>query len=259
MISTIKIGCCGYGNIRGGLKKYASVFNVIELQSTFYNLPKIETAKKWLDEALSVNANFEFTIKAWQGISHPPDSPTWQHSKIKPDLSMGSLKPTEKNFNSWKEIINIAKVLKSKFIVIQTPPSFDPSEINIKNMRDFFSSIDRNGIIIGWEPRGKWKNQPDMIMKLCNELNLVHVVDPFRIMPLSNLPYVYFRLHGIGGTEYNYRYKYSDDDLAKLLMIIDEQVNRNKSEIYVMFNNFEMIDDAQRFLSIIEKRKLKYT
>lgn len=253
----IKIGCCGYGNIKGGLKKYASIFNVVELQSTFYNLPKTETAEKWLKEARSVNANFEFTLKAWQGITHPPDSPTWRRSRVKPDSTMGLLKPTEKNFNSWKEIINIARVLKSKFIIVQTPPSFDPSEDNIKNMRDFFSSIDRRGIIIGWEPRGKWKHQPEIIMKICNELGLVHVVDPFRMHSFSNLPYAYFRLHGIGGAEYNYRYKYSDNDLAKLIETINEQINKNKSEIYVMFNNFDMVNDAQRFLSIINT-KFKY-
>ncbi|MEM3833125.1 MAG: DUF72 domain-containing protein [Thermoprotei archaeon] len=254
MTSIIKIGCCGYG--KGGLKKYALTFNVVEVQSTFYNLPKIETVKKWSNEALSINANFEFTIKAWQGISHSPNSPTWRRSRVKPDSTMGSLKPTEKNFSSWKEITNIAKALKSKFIIIQTPPSFSPSEINIKNMKDFFSSINRDDIIIGWEPRGEWRTQPTTIMKLCEELNLVHVVDPFRMMPLSNLPYVYFRLHGIGGTEYNYRYKYSDDDLVRLIMIINEQISRNKSEIYVMFNNFEMVNDAQRLLLMIEKQKL---
>ncbi len=254
--AVIKVGSCGYGTVKGGLKKYASLFNVTELQSTFYNLPKIETAKKWLQDARSVNPNFEFTLKAWQGITHPPESPTWRRSRIKPDTEMGSLKPTEKNFNAWKETINIARTLEAKFIIIQTPPSFEPNETNINNMRNFLSSIDRHNIIIGWEPRGKWREKPLEIIKLCNELNLVHVVDPFRFMPLSTLPQAYFRLHGIGGKEYNYKYKYTDSDLAKLVDIIKDQISRNKNEIYVMFNNLEMINDAQRFLSILEEQNL---
>lgn len=250
----IKVGSCGYGNVKGGLKKYATMFNVVELQSTFYNLPKIQTAKKWLETARSVNPNFEFTLKAWQGITHPPDSPTWKRSKMKPDKEMGSLKPTEKNFSSWEKIVDIAKMLDSRFIIVQTPPSFEPNETNINNMKNFFSSIKRDNIIIGWEPRGAWRDRPSEIMKLCNELNLVHIVDPFRILPLSELPQVYFRLHGIGGKEYNYSYKYSDADLIKLLDIVKDQVSKNKSEIYVMFNNFEMINDAQRFMTILKNK-----
>lgn len=250
----IKVGSCGYGNIKGGLKKYVTMFNVVELQSTFYNLPKIQTAKKWLQIARSINPNFEFTLKAWQGITHPPDSPTWKRSKIKPDKDMGFLKPTERNFSSWKKIIDIAKALESRFIIVQTPPSFEPNEININNMKIFFSSIDRDNFIIGWDPRGTWRDKPSEIMKLCNELNLVHVVDPFRTLPLSELSQVYFRLHGIGGKEYNYKYKYSETDLIKLFDIIKDQINKNKSEIYVMFNNFEMINDALRFISILKEK-----
>jgi len=55
----IKIGCCGFPVAR---KKYYEVFSVVEIQQTFYQLPKPETARKWREEALF---DFEFAMKTW--------------------------------------------------------------------------------------------------------------------------------------------------------------------------------------------------
>jgi len=57
----IKAGCCGFA-VKGGAKAYYNLFKVIELQSTFYKLPKIQTARKWKEEAPQ---DFEFVVKAW--------------------------------------------------------------------------------------------------------------------------------------------------------------------------------------------------
>jgi len=46
----IKAGCCGFA-VKGGAKTYYKLFDVVELQSTFYRLPKIETAERWRREA----------------------------------------------------------------------------------------------------------------------------------------------------------------------------------------------------------------
>ncbi|MCS7369608.1 MAG: DUF72 domain-containing protein, partial [archaeon GBS-70-058] len=62
---------------------------------------------------------------------------------------------------------------------------------------------------------------------------------------------LYFRLHGIGGGEVNYRYKYTDEDLSKLKdMIMDYNV-QGAYEFYVMFNNVYMVEDALKFKSLI--------
>ena len=65
----LHIGTCGFPVAR---KKYAKEFKVVEIQKTFYTPIKEETAKNWREE---VPENFEFTMKAPQTITHPPNSP----------------------------------------------------------------------------------------------------------------------------------------------------------------------------------------
>lgn len=49
------------------LEQYASVFNAVEGNSTFYALPSLETAQRWAD---SVPPGFRFVLKFPQTISH---------------------------------------------------------------------------------------------------------------------------------------------------------------------------------------------
>lgn len=49
------------------LSYYASLFNTVELNSTFYKLPLPRTFEKW---ALEVPEDFRFTLKLWKGITH---------------------------------------------------------------------------------------------------------------------------------------------------------------------------------------------
>src|ERR1700749_3370129 len=49
------------------LTYYASLFNSIEVNSSFYKVPMASTVKKW---AGSVPDNFRFTFKLWRGITH---------------------------------------------------------------------------------------------------------------------------------------------------------------------------------------------
>jgi uncharacterized protein YecE (DUF72 family) len=66
----LKVGCCGFPR---GRKEYFRQFRLVEVQQTFYKMPDLETAIKWRQEAPT---DFEFTLKAWQLITHPPTSPT---------------------------------------------------------------------------------------------------------------------------------------------------------------------------------------
>ncbi|MCS7098696.1 MAG: DUF72 domain-containing protein [Candidatus Methanomethyliaceae archaeon] len=243
----IRVGTCGW-SVKGGRLKYYETFPCIELQETFYKLPKIKTLEKYRKESPS---NFEFIVKAWQAITHPINSPTWRKAEF-PSWgnleNFGLLKPTEENFKAWEEILKVCKILSTKILIIQTPPSFIPSKENIENMRSFLSSLRRDGIIIGWESRGEWDN--NLVKEICEKLELIHVVDPFRKIPSISSNITYFRLHGIGGREVNYSYVYTDEDLIRLrdiLKKIDSEI------IYVMFNNVKMAEDAKRFIKILEE------
>lgn len=210
----MKIGCCGFPV---AMEKYFEMFEVVEVQKTFYKPPSIDTIRKWREKAPE---DFEFTVKAWQIITHPPSSPTYRKVNLKVENG-GFFKPVKEVFEAWEVTREIAKVLKSKFILFQTPKSFKESEESIKNMREFFGSIERD-FIFGWEARG-WKSES--VKKVCMELSLVHVVDPFDSSPVWG-ELRYFRIHK----------NHEDEEIFSLLGKAD----------YVMFNNPFMLRDAEK-------------
>ncbi|MGQ9759286.1 MAG: DUF72 domain-containing protein [Candidatus Methanomethylicaceae archaeon] len=246
----VKVGTCGW-SLRGGRSAYYKVFHCIELQETFYKLPRVETTEGWRRDAPE---KFEFVVKAWQGITHPVSSPTWRRAGGPPKWgrpeNFGFLRATEENFKAWEGLLRVCESLRTNFVVIQTPPTFRPSSENIEGMRKFLLSLERHGMNVGWEPRGEWNNRPELVKKVCEELSLVHVVDPFRRLPYTEGEITYFRLHGIGGEETNYGYMYTNEDLRRLVQILKGISGSNL--VYVMFNNVHMANDAQRFLQLAE-------
>ncbi len=242
------MGTCGFSG-RGGRKNYYSNFSAVEVQETFYRPVPTDTLRRWRSEAPN---HFEFTVKAFQGITHPASSPTWKRAgRFKPTPGHGFFKPTKEVFEGWELTRSEAQALGASVVVFQTPPSFGPSEENLLNIDAFFTKIDRGSFVLGWEPRGEWYNHTDLLEQVLRRHNLVHVVDPFRHMPLVDSKVQYFRLHGIGRGEVNYSYKYTDEDLARLLSIVD---SLSASKVYVFFNNIYMFDDALRFKEMVERR-----
>lgn len=235
----VKVGCCGFPV---SMKKYFEVFNVVELQKTFYKLPKRETAARWREEAPE---SFEFVVKASQLITHPPSSPTYRKAGLKIDESKkknyGFFKPTDEVFKAYEETVEIVRILKGKLVLFQTPARFSENDENIKNLFSFFESIERKDLILMWEPRGNWNEET--LMDIFKKLNLVHVVDPFKNKSLYG-SIAYYRLHGLGE---GYRYRFSDDELLYLKSLLKEGI-----ETYVMFNNTNMFEDASRFRELLK-------
>lgn len=237
----MKVGCCGFPR---GMSKYFQKFELVEVQKTFYSLPKLDTVERWREKAPS---NFEFSVKAWQLITHQPRSPTYRKARIAIPEGMennyGFFMPTEEVFEAWKKTSDVCHALRAKVVVFQCPPSFKQTRENIKNMESFFSAIERRNLIFAWEPRGNWS--PALIKKLCEELNLVHCIDPLASELAHESDALYFRLHGLG--KRTYYYSYTDKDLERLLQICKDA---KVGEIYCLFNNISMEKDATRFQEI---------
>jgi len=232
----LKIGCCGFAVAK---QKYFKNFSVLEIQKTFYQLPEEKTVLKWEKES---PLDFEYTLKAWQLITHPASSPTYRKLKIKikHEENYGFFKPTEEVFSAWEKTSKIANILNTKVIIFQCPASFSQEKENIKNMENFFKKIKRKDYIFCWEPRGNWSDE--LVEEICKDLDLVHCVDPFKNKPVFG-KINYFRLHGITG----YSYRYTEDDLKTL----KEMINKIPKPTYVMFNNVYMYQDALNFKKLI--------
>ena len=244
----IKVGCCGFPS---GMKKYFRKFKLTEVQRTFYKLPKVETMERWRSFA---GEDFEFVVKAWQAVTHPPKSPTWRRAGIKVSPEKGDkygfLRPTKEVFEAWERTKEICRILRAGICLIQCPASFKADRKNIHNMKKFFSKIDREGLTIAWEPRGKsWTEEK--IRSLCGELDLTHCVDPFAREPLHfSKETAYLRLHGRPPGERMYYYKYNDEDLRWLLERFRD-LEAEGLEVYCLFNNVYMGEDAERLIHMI--------
>jgi uncharacterized protein YecE (DUF72 family) len=233
----VKVGCCGFAVSQ---QRYFATFPVVEIQSTFYKLPRVATAERWRATA---PAGFEFAIKAWQLITHQPPSPTYRRLGRPLPASKarlyGGFRSSDEVLEAWEKTAAFARALGCTLIVFQCPAGFTPAAENAAAMRRFFSTIDRRGFRFAWEPRGHWP--PELVVELCGRLGLVHAVDPFKQAPLFG-DFRYFRLHGITG----YGYRFCEADLQMLLEW------SGGSPAYVLFNNKSMAEDAGRFLRLLE-------
>ena len=234
---TLKIGCCGFAGARG---RYWGAFPLVEVQKTFYQPPQIRTLEKWRDEAPD---GFEFTLKAWQPVTHASSSPTWRRLKHPPGNAdeAGDFRPTGAVHEAWERTLDCARALEATVAVFQCPARFEPSDDNVRNLRRFFGDIDRGGLACVWEPRGDWPEW--LVSELCDDLGLIHCTDPLKQRPVTG-DTAYFRLHGVKG----YSYEHTDDVLKRLLEAAAEY-----ETAYVLFNNRTMREDAERFRDLAEE------
>jgi uncharacterized protein YecE (DUF72 family) len=108
-------------------------------------------------------------------------------------------------------------------------------------MRRFFDHSRPDGVRYAWEPRGKWPEP--LIQEVCSELELIHVVDPFKAEPVTAAPY-YFRVLGKRGRGFSF----TDEQLGELAT-----VSLLEEEAFVFFNHLEMLADAARFEEMITR------
>ncbi len=246
MKAKIIVGNCGYAYFRpadffGGewknrfksvLQAYASLFPSVEVNSTFYRMPKTQTAEKWLAEATGVRKNFLFTVKASQIITHA--------ARFKGQA-----------FWAFKRMKEICKALNAKILLLQSPAGFAPSAENKKALASFVKKINRGNLVLAWEPRGKWWSDPSEIKELCKKSNLVNCVDPLRNDPqwFGSAGIAYFRLHGFGKPSV-YVYDFSKRELEEIKQKTLEAAKKCR-EVYVLFNNSECYLNALEFMKMI--------
>jgi uncharacterized protein YecE (DUF72 family) len=213
------------------MKRYFENFSLVELNSTFYQYPRMGTVEGWREKA---PGNFEFSVKAHQDISH------------KAKMKVGEL-----SLQAFERVKQICKVLNAKIMLIQTPGSFGPERL--ADAERFFEKINREGLVLVWETRGPaWETTGarEKLGRVLEGFGVSHVTDPFRIMPAYVGEVAYFRLHGLG--ERMYYYQYSDAELRKLKGLVASYGGKGK-DVYVLFNNLSMFEDGMRFMEYLSK------
>lgn len=222
-------------------REYFETFPVLEIQQTFYEPPAPRTLLRWREMAPD---GFEFTMKAWQLITHRATSRTYRRLRspladAERDL-VGAFQVTTPVMRAWEKTLECARIVRATSILFQCPASFRATDENVEAMRKFFAAIERpDGITLLWESRGPWP--PRLVESICRELKLVDVVDPF-VRETTTPELTYWRLHGIG----NHYHVYTEAELQQLADRV-----RGRDVAYVMFNNVPRVRDAQRFLKLL--------
>lgn len=240
----VRVGLCGFTM---SMQDYARHFPVVEVQSTFYEPPRDAVMKKW--PAIGTDSPLEYTMKVWQLVTHPANSPTYRRMKrpLDPEDEPGFFRDSPIVEEGWRRSLQCSELLSATAMLFQCPASFRPEPENVDRMRSFFERIRRPRARLVWEPRGpKWVAERELALSLCRDLGLVHVVDPFVTKPHAGHP-VYWRLHGIGGA----RHSYTDAELNQLhKMLLDVEPTE---PAYILFNNLPRVGDAKRFIQILNR------
>ena len=239
MNKSIQIGTCGF---RTNKLEYAESLKCVEIQHTFYQPPMIKTLERWRAE---MPEGFEFTLKAWQLITHESSSPTYKLLRRKlteqEAEESGFFKSTAIVDEAYDITVECAAALGARTVLFQCPAKFKQTDENISRMRKFFKSRKRKKLNFAWEPRGGWESE--VVGELCDELDLWHAVDPFKD-PTTTPDRCYYRLHGV----VRWRYTYEEGELEELVSLLPR-----KGLSYVFFNNVTMFEDALRFESILKR------
>ena len=236
MTDGVRVGLCGWTI---SMSSYVRRFPLVEVQHTFYEPPADALLARWRAEAPT---RFEFTLKAWQLVTHESGSPTYR--RIKRPLpeafkgQVGAFRSTPPVLQAWARTLECARVLRATAVLLQCPKSFRPTTENVDRMRALITTVERPAARLLWEPRGDWPAA--LLTELCRDLDLVHVVDPMQTETVTP-EQTYYRLHGTTGA----RHVHTDEELRRLRDLVE-----GRPAPYVLFNNLPRVGDAERFLAL---------
>ncbi len=222
-MNPIHIGCSGFPINRAG---YFGTLASVEIRSSFIRLPRLDTARRWRQEA---PRGFIFSLQATSGITHPsPGVP-----------GSGFFRRSAAVSECWSRTAEVADALKANFVLFETPASFYPNADHLRDMYAFFKGVGRGRFLFAWQPHGKW--EAALVRKICGDLRLIHAVDPLAVKPEAG-SVRYFRMSGAGPGRPSWRgHGYSDGELRELRGLCEEKAS------FVFFLNADMWKDARRF------------
>jgi len=198
------------------LEYYATIFNSLEVNSSFYKLPQISTVAKW---TATVPEDFRFTFKLSKEITHTKQ-----------------LAFDEKAVKAFMERISPAATKKG-CILVQFPPSLKIASLNeLQNLLSEIKFHDQQEWNIAVEFRDKsWYERE--VAEILAEYKACMVLQD---LPASATPpefasgeIIYLRFHGPAG---GYRGSYENDILESYAQRIKEWHIQHK-QVYCYFNN----------------------
>jgi uncharacterized protein YecE (DUF72 family) len=211
------------------LERYAARFNAVEINSTFYRLPRASTVERW---AASVPKDMRFSIKMPKRITH-----------------VLQLHRASTELNEFATIVE-AFGTKAGPVLTQLPPKLEYTDI----AEDFLHQLHEMGFRqVALEPRHVTWFTPE-VNALLERLHIARVAaDPERAVggdrPGGSKELVYYRWHG---SPRIYWSSYSAEDITQLAQRVHSP---GRGERWVIFDNTAQGAATANALSLMKNLK----
>jgi len=202
------------------LSYYASIFEINEINSTFYNLPTIDTIRNWHER---VPDDFRFLVKVWREITHRIHEEELESKVL--------------------TFFNHFQLLEEKILgyLFQFPPWFKYSEKNLEKLEYLIRLIPEDNLYFLEFRDGSWF-ETDRLSEVItgDSINLVSsYIEGLRAVYYQDQSYYYIRLIGDRSINVFNRIQRSQTE------IIDEIRNHidhlkkksNIKQIFIIVNN----------------------
>ena len=197
------------------LHYYGTLFNTLEVNSTFYKIPKNQTIEKWIAD---VPENFLFTVKLWREITH----------QKKLSYRLEDLQLFAASVHCFGA--------KKGCLLVQFPAS-----ISIDQLSTFKKLLGQiNGLFPDWKIAVEFRHSSwytsevyEVLLKYKATLVIHDIAASRTPLDFTDASWIYMRFHGPTG---NYRGTYTDDFLKEQASNIKSWLQQGKS-VFVYFNN----------------------
>jgi uncharacterized protein YecE (DUF72 family) len=200
----------------GGLPKnkwllhYAQTFDSVEINNTFYQLPKPATIERWYTQA---SEDFRYAVKANRYITH--------------------IKKLRNPVDEIQRFLTSVEVLKEKLgpILFQLPPGLHQ---DIGLLGDFLKLLPgQNQKVFEFRHKSWYEEGTFELLKEFNTAFCIHDMPGAQTPKVLTADFVYIRFHG--QTE-RYSSSYSDRALREWAEWIQDNAGKIKA-VYAYFNN----------------------
>ncbi|WP_203624007.1 MULTISPECIES: DUF72 domain-containing protein [unclassified Lacticaseibacillus] len=238
------------------LADLATTFPVVELDTTYYQVPSDQVVSHWLQQ---VPSSFQFVVKATAAMSA---------HKVEDPYDAGA------EFTGLKRALAPMQATgQLAAVLFQLPPYFGVSAANIRVLNRIRTLYPELPVALEFRNAGWYLPEyRDQTLALMRELNLIHVVVDEPQTPAGSVPLVaaatnselsIMRLHGRnvagwqrGGAKWRSErtnYRYTQEELQALGQIA-KQLAKQSKQVIVIFNNnghHDASPNAQQFIKLL--------
>lgn len=190
---------------------YCQHFNTLELNTTFYRYPTVESLRKWYDQS---PPGFVFSSKVPRFVTH-----------------FRQLKETDRMLNDFYILLEQGLAEKNGCVLFQMPPQFQYSEDNLESLVNQVNHSFHN--VVEFRHDSWWRKDVFSILK---NQNITFCGVSFTKIKIDNAilnnPTAYYRFHGV---PLLFHSEYDPSFIEKIYHQVTAKKRLKKA--YVYFNN----------------------